>query len=166
MKTLFLLRHAKSSWDHPEMRDFERPLADRGLKDIKTMGERFARQGRSVQCIISSPAVRAKTTALLFAREIGFPEDDISANPELYFAGAPMFLKAASLMDEEFQSAMLVGHNPAITEFVNDMCDADIDNIPTTGLVQLALPIEKWSQVKYGIAELVDFDYPKREDES
>ena len=163
MKTLYLLRHAKSSWEQPELRDFERPLAKRGLKDIGKMGQRFLQLGRNVECIITSPAVRAKTTALLFAREAGYPEDDISANPELYFAGAAMFLKAASLVDEHFQSAMLVGHNPAITDFVNDMCNAGIDNIPTSGLVELRLPVENWSEVKYGNAELIDFDYPKRE---
>ena len=162
MKTLYLLRHAKSSWEQPSLRDFERPLAERGLNDIAKMGQRFLEQGRQVECIVSSPAVRAKTTALLFAREIGYPEDAISANPELYFAGAPMFLKAASLVDEHFQSVMLVGHNPAITEFVNDMCNSGIDNIPTSGLVELSLPVEHWSEVKYGIAELIDFDFPKR----
>ena len=103
MKTLFLLRHAKSSWEQKELRDFERPLADRGLNDIKTMGQRFVQKDKQVECIITSPAVRAKATAMLFAREIGYPEDDISANPELYFAGAPMFMKAASLIDENFQ---------------------------------------------------------------
>ena len=162
MKTLYILRHAKSSWEQSELRDFERPLAERGLRDIKIMGQRFSQHQRSVECIITSPAVRTKTTALLFAREIGFPEDDISANPELYFAGATMFLKAASLIDEDFQSAMLVGHNPAITEFVNDICNAGIDNIPTCGLVELRLPIEQWSAVEYGKAELIDFDFPKR----
>ncbi len=162
MKTLYLLRHGKSSWEQSDLRDFERPLAERGLNDISHMGKRFLQKGRSVECIITSPAVRAKATAMLFAREIGFPEDDISANPELYFAGAPMFMKAASLIDEDFQSAMLVGHNPAITEFVNDMCDANIDNIPTSGLVELRLRINTWSEVRYGNAELIDFDYPKR----
>jgi len=165
MKTLYLLRHAKSSWEQSELRDFERPLAERGLKDIRLMGQRFLQLGRKVECIITSPAVRAKTTALLFAREIDYSEDDISANPELYFAGAAMFLKATSLVDEHFQSAMLVGHNPAITEFVNDMCDAGIDNIPTSGLVELRLPVDHWSELKYGNAELVDFDYPKRKHE-
>ena len=162
MKTLYLLRHAKSSWDQPKLRDFERPLAERGLRDISRIGQRFSQSGRNVECIISSPAVRAKTTALLFAREVGYPEDDIIANPELYFAGAAMFLKAASLVDEHFRSAMLVGHNPAITEFVDDMCNAGIDNIPTSGLVELRLPVEQWSDVRYGNAELIDFDYPKR----
>ena len=74
-----------------------------------------------------------------------------------------MFLKAASLIDEDYESAMLVGHNPAITEFVNDMCEAaDIDNIPTCGLVELKLPIELWSEITYDSAELEQFDYPKR----
>lgn len=162
MKTLFLLRHAKSSWDEPELRDFERPLAERGINDIKKMGIRFREQGREVQCVISSPAVRAKTTAMLFAREIGFPRDEIVANPELYFAGTSMFLKAASLLDEHFDSAMLVGHNPAITEFVNEMGNDYIENIPTSGLVELSLPIEHWSDIDYGIGELIDFDFPKR----
>jgi phosphohistidine phosphatase SixA len=113
------------------LRDFERTLAERGLLDIEKMAERFSQGGRSVQCIISSPAVRAKTTAMQFARDIGFEEEEVAANPELYFAGTAMFLKAARLIDDVYDSAMLVGHNPAITEFVNQMCHADIENIPT-----------------------------------
>ena len=163
MKTLYLLRHAKSSWSNPELRDFERPLSARGLKDVRQMGERFRNLGRRVDCIICSPAVRAKTTAGLFAEAIGFGIDDIASNPELYFAGTGMFLKAASLVDEENESAMLVGHNPAITEFVNAIGDERIDNIPTCGLVELSLPIESWSDIKLGTAHLVDFDFPKRE---
>ncbi len=162
MKTLYLLRHAKSSWGQPELRDFERPLAGRGLADIGKMGKRFVQQGRTVECIITSPAVRAKTTAMLFSREIGFPEDAIGANPELYFAGVAMFLKAVHLLDENVRSAMLVGHNPAITEFVNKMSGSDIDNIPTSGLVELSLPAENWADVEFGEANLIDFDYPKR----
>ncbi|MBL4821029.1 MAG: histidine phosphatase family protein [Gammaproteobacteria bacterium] len=166
MKTLFLLRHGKSSWSNSQLKDFERPLADRGLSDIQLMASRFVDSGRQVQCIIASPAVRAKSTAILFAKEIGFPQDEVAANPELYFAGATMFLKAAGLVDEEFESAMLVGHNPAITDVVNDMCGAAIDNIPTSGLVELRLPIEHWSDIAYDNAELIDFDYPKRHQEN
>lgn len=161
MKTLFLLRHAKSSWDDPGLKDFERPLADRGLNDAPFMAQRFLQRDKSVQCIISSPAMRAKTTAKLFAKNIKFPVDEITSNPELYFAGASMFLKAASLVDDHYDSAMLVGHNPAITEFANEMSGADIDNIPTCGLVELSLPIEQWSDIELGNATLVDFDYPK-----
>jgi phosphohistidine phosphatase len=162
MKTLFLLRHAKSSWKYPELKDFERPLSVRGLAEVPIMAERFKARGKVLECIITSPAVRAKTTAGLFAEVIGFPKDDVASNPELYFAGAGMFLKAANLLDEEYQSAMLVGHNPAITEFVNRLSNSSIDNIYTCGLVELSLPVDEWSEVEFGKASLVDFDYPRR----
>lgn len=162
MKTLYLLRHAKSSWDEPDLKDFERPLSDRGLSDIPLMAGRLKERHKTVDCIICSPALRAKTTARLMAEELGFPEQDIISNPELYFAGTGMFLKAAGLVDEACDSAMLVGHNPAITEFANAMAELDIDNIPTCGLVEMSLPIKHWSEIALGQAELVEFDYPKK----
>jgi len=166
MKTLYLLRHAKSSWDDPDLRDFERPLSDRGLTDIPVMTRRFTDRGGVLDCIVSSPAIRAKTTARLWAENLGFPEEDIISNPELYFAGTGMFLKAANMMDESASAAMLVGHNPAITEFANAMLGDDsveIDNIPTCGLVALELPVEQWGDVVLGCARRVLFDYPKKE---
>jgi phosphohistidine phosphatase len=86
----------------------------------------------------------------------------VTSNPELYFAGVGMFLKAASLFDDQADVAMLVGHNPTLTEFANAMANADIGNIPTCGLVELELPIEHWSEVALGQARLADFDYPKK----
>ena len=164
MKTLYLLRHAKSSWDNPELKDFERPLSDRGIGDVPIMAGRFKNTHSDLDCIVCSPAIRAKSTARLFAKQIGFPRDDIISNPELYFAGTNMFLKAASLVDETCESALLVGHNPAITDFVNSMAESDIDNIPTSGLVEFSLPIESWTDVQLGEATLVNFDYPKKFD--
>lgn len=164
MKTLFLLRHAKSSWDDPDLKDFERPLSDRGITDVPVMAARFLARHQGLGCIISSPAVRAKTTAKLLAENINYPVADIGSNPELYFAGTGMFLKAASLLDEIHSSAMLVGHNPAITEFANVMAGSDIDNIPTCGIVELSLPIDSWSEVALGQAALTHFDYPKKFD--
>ena len=162
MKTLYLLRHAKSSWDDPDLKDFERPLNDRGNSDVPLIAQRFTEQHKAVTCIICSPAVRAKTTAKLFAEQVNFPIADIVSNPELYFAGTGMLLKAASQADENCESLLLVGHNPAITEFANAMSDADIDNIPTCGLVELSVPIEQWSDIQLGSAELVSFDFPKK----
>ena len=162
MKTLYLLRHAKSSWDNPDLKDFERPLAERGINDLPVMAERFKARKGHVDTIICSPAVRTKTTAQMFAKELGFPRDEIGSNPELYFAGSNMFLKAASLLDDECDRAMMVGHNPAITEFVNEMAGSDINNIPTCGLVELQLPIDDWSDIDFASAELVEFDYPKK----
>ena len=164
MKTLFLLRHAKSSWDFPDLRDFERPLAARGDREAPLMGRRFLERESSVERIISSPAVRARATAKLMAEAIGFPADEIVSNPDLYFCGPSMYLKAASLVDDDFNSLMLVGHNPTITDFANEMTNADIANIPTCGLVELALPIDHWSEISPGNSTLVEFDFPKNED--
>ena len=162
MKTLYLLRHAKSSWDHPDLKDFERPLSERGINDVPVMVARFKSRKGHIDTIICSPAVRTKTTAQMFARELGFPRDEIGSNPELYFAGSNMLLKAASLLDNDCDAAMIIGHNPAITEFVNEMTGSDIDNIPTCGLAELRLPIDDWSEIEFGSAELVEFDFPKK----
>ena len=162
MKTLYLLRHAKSSWDNPDLKDFERPLAERGIGDVPTMVQRFKARDSAVDCIICSPAVRTKTTAKMWAQQLGVSGDNVGSNPELYFAGSPMFLKAASLLDDDCNAAMLVGHNPAITEFVNEMADSDVDNIPTCGLVELSLPIDEWSKIEFSSAEIVNFDFPKK----
>ncbi|MCY4183639.1 MAG: histidine phosphatase family protein [Gammaproteobacteria bacterium] len=161
VKTLFLLRHAKSSWDYPRLRDFERPLAARGSRDAPIMGRRFIERGASVDCIISSPAARARATALLLAEAIGFPIDDVVSNPDLYFCGTAMYLKAASLVEESCESAMLVGHNPTITDFANEMTNAGIANIPTCGLVEMTLPIDHWPEISPGTATLAQFDFPK-----
>lgn len=163
MKTLYLLRHAKSSWDDPELKDFERPLNSRGQNDIPTMVSRFLARGSSVDCITCSPALRTKTTAQLFAKGIEFSGDQVVSNPGLYFAGTGMFLKAATLTDDDCDSALLVGHNPAITDFANAMMNTDIDNIPTCGLIQMKLNVSHWSEVELGIATLVEFDYPKKQ---
>lgn len=162
MKTLFLLRHAKSSWEDPDLKDFERPLNERGLADVPVMAGRFQGRDCRLTTIISSPATRAKTTASLFAKAIRLPQDELASNPELYFAGAAMFLKATQLLDEESSAAMLVGHNPAITEFANSLANCDIENVPTCGLVEISLPHENWADVDYGSGTLVNFDYPKR----
>jgi len=162
MKTLYLLRHAKSSWNDPDLKDFERPLNERGINDIPNMVSRFQSRQSGLDSIVCSPAIRAKSTAHLWAKNVEFPLDDIISNPELYFAGTNMFLKAASLLDDDCESAMLIGHNPAITEFVNQMGGSDIENIPTCGLVELELQIDDWSDIKLGDAKVVEFDFPKK----
>ncbi len=163
MKTLFVLRHAKSSWDDPELKDFARPLAARGLEDIPLMASRFVARGLALDGIVSSPALRTQSTASLWAGQVGLDASCVTSNPELYFAGAPMLLRAASLFDDERDSVMLVGHNPAITDFVNDLASLEIENVPTCGLLHFELAIDHWQQIAPGKATLIDFDYPKRQ---
>ena len=163
MKTLFIMRHAKSSWDEPEMKDFARPLAARGLEDIPTMAARFTQRAGVLDAIVCSPARRTEDTARLFAEQIGLTTDRVSCNSELYFAGAPMLLRAVSLFDDTWQAAMLVGHNPAITDFVNSLAVLEIDSVPTAGLLQFELDVARWSEVTLGAAQLIEFDFPKRQ---
>lgn len=162
MKNLYLMRHAKSSWDNPDLKDFERPLNQRGLDDIPVMAARFLQRNCSISCIVCSPALRTKTTAQLFSEAVNYAGEAVISNPGLYFAGVGMFLKATNLLDDDCESAMLVGHNPAITEFANAMANVSIDNIPTCGVVQLQLDIETWAEAELGNAVMLEFDYPKK----
>ena len=167
MKTLFVMRHAKSSWTEPGLKDFARPLAQRGMDDILTMAKRFIERGCALDEIVSSPAVRTATTAALFASAIGLSADRVSINAELYFAGAPMLLRAAGLFDDSYAAVMLVGHNPAVSDFVSELGGLNsgitINTVPTSGVLQFELGIESWAHIALGDARLIEFDYPKKE---
>ena len=167
MKTLFVMRHAKSSWTEPGLKDFARPLAQRGMDDILTMAKRFIERGCALDEIVSSPAVRTATTAALFASAIGLSADRVSTNAELYFAGAPMLLRAAGLFDDSYAAVMLVGHNPAVSDFVSELGGLNsgitINTVPTSGVLQFELGIESWAHIALGDARLIEFDYPKKE---
>ncbi len=161
MKTLYLLRHAKSSPANTILKDFERPLSERGVKDITTMAKRFKKRHSSVQTIISSSARRAKHTATLMAERVGFSAENVVSQPELYLAGVGVFMRVTSLIDDSYEAAMLVGHNPTITEFANRMTNSSIDSMPTCSLIKMSLPISSWSDVEMGQGISVKFDYPK-----
>ena len=162
MKTLYLLRHAKSSWSEPGVEDKDRPLNDRGASDIPIMSARL-RKNSSVEAIISSTALRAFTTANLIAEEIGFPVESVVLNSAIYLSGPLKLLEIVRKLDDRFREVMLVCHNPTITEFANCMLGANIDNIPTCGLVKLGLDAKTWMHTDFEKGTLLDFDYPKRD---
>lgn len=162
MKTLYLLRHAKSSWDNRELKDQDRPLNTRGLSDIPKMAPRL-REKSKIQAIISSTAVRAASTAKFMAEGIGFPPERVSLRSDIYLAGPPKLLEIVQQLDDELVEVMLVCHNPTITEFVNLMSGANISNIPTCGLVTLGINNDMWAPTAFDNATLLNFDWPKRE---
>ena len=162
MKTLYLLRHGKSSWADPGLKDFDRPLNPRGLADVPEMAARFQQRGDAVERITASAAERTHSTAALFAEAVGLPAEAVSCERGLYFVGPGTYLKAVRGFDESCRAAMLVGHNPTITEFANRMAGAHIDYIPTCGLVKLGLGEGPWSAAAWGGAQLLEFDYPKK----
>ena len=162
MKTLYLLRHAKSSWADQELTDQDRPLNSRGLNDITKISARL-REKSAVQAIISSTAVRAFSTAKLMAEGIGIPAESVSLKSEMYLSGPLKLLEIVRQLDAMLTGVMLVGHNRTITEFVNSMSGANISNVPTCGLVTLKLNSDTWAKAAFDAATFVDFDYPKKE---
>jgi phosphohistidine phosphatase len=162
MKTIYLLRHAKSSWDDSGLSDKQRPLAKRGLQNAPEMGKRFATRGEQLEQVISSPALRAHTTAQLFCQACGFPAQDILIEPELYFSGSASIEDLILAQDDRLRSVMLVFHNPDITYFTNSIdYDVRIDNVPTCGLVKLASDIAQWRDWSRDNTVFEYFDYPK-----
>ena len=162
MKSLYLLRHAKSSWAEHGLSDKQRPLAKRGLHDAPMMGERFHSRGETLDRVISSPAVRAHTTAELFCETCGFPAQDIETEPDLYFLGSGSIEDVILRQNDQLRALMLVFHNPDITFFVNSFDEeVRIDNVPTSGLVKLTCDIAQWRDWSRANSAFEYFDYPK-----
>ena len=162
MKTLVIVRHAKSSWDNPGLSDHDRPLNKRGLRDAPVMGARLARWGPPVDRVMSSSAVRALATAEMVTQEMGLPWDEIQIEDELYHATEEEMLDIIREQDEYIDGLMIFGHNPGMTYLVNDLSDIDLGNLPTCGVVILQFDVESWTQIGDGIASKADFDFPKR----
>lgn len=162
MKTLYIVRHAKSSWDDPVLRDFDRPLNDRGKKDAPVMGKRLRKRGVIPSLILSSSARRARSTAKRVARELGFDEKHIRLTDSLYHAGPEMILSTLQQVPDSVESVMLFGHNPGLTDFVNDYVNVRIDNIPTCGIVAAKFNVSSWKDLGNVKGELIFFDFPKQ----
>ena len=161
MKKLYLVRHAKSSWDDPSLDDIDRPLNQRGKKDAPEMGERLNKQKIFPDLLVSSPGKRARSTAKKIAKKIGYPAKDILIDDALYHGSDDMLIDIVRKLPDSVQSAMLFGHNPGFTSFANQLCNINIYNIPTAGIVAIDFRTENWKDVEYGRGELVFFDYHK-----
>jgi phosphohistidine phosphatase len=161
MKTLYLVRHAKSSWEVPDLADFDRPLSDRGVSDAPRMGRRITEYKQSPQLIYTSPAVRTLSTAKIIAAAIGYPEQSIVADKKIYHTDADSLLDIIKKFADEKECVMLVGHNPGLTQLANALLDETIENIPTCGVIRAELKITLWRGAKWGCGRLISFDSPK-----
>ena len=164
MKRLLICRHAKSSWKDPELRDFDRPLNKRGQRDAPEMGRRLAAHGLRPDLICSSPALRAMSTAQLYAGQVGYPLAQIRYDPLQYAATVPVLVRLLQEIDKRVQTLMLVGHNPESTALANLLGGLTIDNIPTAGIVALEFALDHWQGVHPGTGALLFFDYPKKQE--
>jgi len=162
LKRLFLVRHAKSSWKNPDLEDFDRPLNKRGKRDAPLMGQRLKQAGTKPDLIISSPAKRAAKTAKVFAHEIGYPVENIGWIQPLYAAGAQTLLEVVRGLDDSFHQVLLVGHNPGLSYFAENLTGTAVDNIPTCGIFAVDFESGSWRSIREGAGILVFFDFPKR----
>jgi len=161
-RQLTLLRHAKSSWDDAGTSDRERPLNERGERDAPAMGRRLAARNARPSLILTSPAVRARRTAQLVAREISYPQEFIQREDELYLASPDQIIAVLARQDSSFRDVVVCGHNPGLTTLANRLTGAGIDNVPTTGVVVISLDLRDWAGLDGARGELLLFDYPKR----
>ena len=143
MKTVFLLRHAKSKQDPEYATDFERPLARRGKQDAEHVGVWLAEHGLVPDLVISSPAKRARQTTQRCAEAADY-QGEIRYDETLYCNGEDAYLAALEKLDDTIQSAMLVGHNPDISIAVETLSGA-YHRMPTAALARIDLPIARWS---------------------
>lgn len=161
MKILTLVRHAKSSWKNPGLSDRQRPLNKRGKRDAPLMGQRILGHGIRPSLILSSPAKRAWTTAKVIAREIHYPIEFLQREDALYHASLDGFLEVLSEQDNEFNSIMVVGHNPGMTDFANYLSPGLTDNLPTAGVVSVEIDQDHWKLDERPQVRLLVHDYPK-----
>ena len=160
MKTLVLIRHAKSSWDHADLDDEDRPLNRRGLRDAPVMGRRLADRGLAPDVVLSSTAVRARTTAELIAGELGFDPARIVADDRLYGASVDEVLGVIGELDDALSCAIVVGHNPE-TESIAHRFSDEINEMPTCAVAEFTFDVSSWSELADAEPLTVRVDTPR-----
>lgn len=161
MKMLFLIRHAKSSWDDAAQPDKDRPLNDRGRRDAPRIGERLAKRDLKPDLILSSPAVRALETAKIIARKLDYRRKDIVVDDRLYAAEANDLLKVIRTLGDRLKSVMIFGHNPALVELAQRL-SSEITVMPTCAVAEFRFDAKSWSEIGEIEPAQVALDYPKK----
>lgn len=161
MKTLYVVRHAKSSWSNKSLADVDRPLKGRGVNDAYGTSQWLMDNNAVPELLISSPATRALHTAMIFARTFDIDFSSIQIDGKLYEGNAKNYRRCVNQIPDDYASAMIFGHNPSIGAFINSFADATIEHVPTTGIACITFDVDHWKDIdKEG--KLIFFDYPKR----
>ncbi len=167
MKTLYLIRHAKSSWADPSLADQERPLNKRGLRDAPLMGKRLAERKVRVDALWSSPALRAAQTARHLAQALNYPRNEIQIRHRLYTSAIEELLQEIRSCPDDVKGLLVIGHNPVISDCANLLLggrrETKIELIPTCGIVALQFALSSWQQIGEQEGRMLFFDYPKKD---
>jgi phosphohistidine phosphatase len=165
MKTIYLVRHAKSSWEDNDLDDFDRPLSDRGKRDAPVMAGRLKEKGIRPELYVSSTAKRAASTCKRFSKVLGYNEEKVNYVKQLYHASSPEIVKVLKGLPDNFQSVIVFAHNPGLTDAANDLIEKGFltDNMPTCAIAAFEVPIRSWKELATGRGKLLFFDFPKNQ---
>lgn len=162
MRRLTLLRHAKTEAQHSGQEDWDRVLEPRGQKDAPEMARRLRERKLKPDLVIASPAVRAITTAQIFARELHLPATKLQQDERLYLASPKVLKEVIRELGGTAHHLMIVGHNPGLTEFADRVsAEREIDNMPTCAIYTLEFDLAEWSELEWDSGVNAELDYPK-----
>jgi phosphohistidine phosphatase len=161
-RKLFIIRHAKSSWEHEGLDDIDRPLAERGIRNAAEMAERLRKIKLQPRLILSSPANRALNTALIMSKIWRMRPEDLQVHEPLYDAYISEIEQVISGVPDDITALAIFGHNPSFTSYANHFLKKPLDNLPTAGVVVVTLESKKWSGIGRKNVKECYVDYPKR----
>jgi phosphohistidine phosphatase len=162
MKTLMLIRHAKSSWQNVGDTDFNRTLNERGIKDAAVMAQRILLEGVEIDTFITSTAVRAISTCKTFATAYNVPHKEIIALEKLYHAPPSVFLDVIESLKDKMNNVAIFAHNPGITEMASLLIrHTEVIDMPTCGIFAVKININSWQDFEGAVKQKLFFKYPK-----
>lgn len=157
MKTLYIVRHAKSSWKYSSVSDHDRPLKERGINDAHLLSKFLAKEINKPATFISSSATRALTTATIFCDNFSFPMANLKISKQLYSFSDGYLIKTVKALDDSFDSAMVFSHDHGINSFVNQFGSKPIAHVPTCGVIGIKFKEKHWKDIKKGTTILIEF---------
>jgi phosphohistidine phosphatase len=160
-KKLLLIRHAKSSWADFSVKDFDRPLNDRGKRDAPVMAQRLLDKKIVIDAFVASPAKRAKKTAEFFITAYEKQKDEIIFIEELYLATPSVFESVIAQLDDRYHTIAVFSHNNGITDYANTLTDTRVDEMPTCAIFAVKADADSWKEFANSEKEFLFFDYPK-----
>lgn len=161
MKKIILVRHGKSAWDNPFLADHERPLAERGLRDLPVMSKRLLKREIKPDLFLTSTATRALETARIVAEAFNYPTQRIIQKKSLYHASSHEILSILKNQNDDLNLILIFGHNPGFNQLIEDL-GGTIDNLPTSGQFAFSFETNNWSEISKKNSSFWFFDYPKK----
>jgi phosphohistidine phosphatase len=157
MKTIYIVRHAKSSWEYQGIKDMDRPLKKRGINDAYLVSSVLKEKILKPDAFITSSAIRALSTAVVFCNNFGFPLSRLKINKSLYNFSDGYLVKTIKALDDEFDSAIVFSHDHGINDFVNKFGSKHIEHVPTCGVIGIQFENNHWKSIKKGTTILKEF---------